>query len=66
MLTFYLGVALEAYYLLWIGAGICCYGITYFLVHDVLIHRRNKRFDDTKTPYLKALRKAHKAHHKSH
>lgn len=48
-----------------IGFGIMAYGIVYFLVHDVLIHRRFKWFDKIQSPYFKALRKAHKVHHKN-
>lgn len=46
------------------GLGIAAYGIVYFLIHDVLIHRRFKWFDHTNSKYLKAIRKAHKIHHK--
>jgi beta-carotene 3-hydroxylase len=48
-----------------IGFGILFYGIAYFLVHDVLIHRRFKWFDKTDNWYFRALRKAHKVHHKN-
>ena len=48
-----------------VGFGIMLYGITYFLVHDVLIHRRFKWFDNTNNRYFKAIRKAHKIHHKN-
>ena len=47
-----------------ISLSILIYGILYFLVHDVLIHRRFKWFDNVKNPYFRALRKAHKIHHK--
>ena len=47
-----------------IGIGICLYGLTYFLVHDIFIHQRVKVFRNTKNPYLRALRRAHKIHHK--
>jgi len=47
------------------GFGIAAYGIVYFLVHDVLIHRRFKWFDKTQNRYFKAIRKAHKVHHKN-
>jgi beta-carotene 3-hydroxylase len=50
--------------LFWIGIGICLYGLMYFLVHDVFIHQRIKIFRHTDTIYLKAIRKAHKRHHK--
>ena len=48
----------------WIGAGIAVYGFTYFVVHDVFIHRRFKWFRQSDHPYLRAIRKAHKVHHK--
>ncbi|WP_306639909.1 sterol desaturase family protein [Sanyastnella coralliicola] len=47
-----------------IGMGIAIYGVCYFLVHDVLIHRRFKWFDKTNNVYFRAIRKAHKVHHK--
>lgn len=47
------------------GFGIAAYGIVYFLVHDVLIHRRFKWFDKVDSPYFRAIRKAHKVHHKN-
>jgi beta-carotene 3-hydroxylase len=48
-----------------IGVGIAVYGMFYFLMHDVFIHQRFKWFKNTKNPYLLALRKAHKIHHKN-
>jgi len=48
-----------------VGFGIAAYGVVYFLVHDVLIHRRFKWFDKIQSPYFKAIRKAHKIHHKN-
>lgn len=47
-----------------VGLGIFAYGLTYFLIHDVFIHRRLKWFTKTESAYGKALRKAHKVHHK--
>ena len=47
------------------GFGIAFYGLVYFLVHDVLIHRRFKWFDKTENAYFRAIRKAHKVHHKN-
>lgn len=61
---FYVGVHPDFNYKFFIGLGILFYGITYFLVHDVLIHRRFSWFDKTNNSYLKGLRKAHKIHHK--
>lgn len=49
----------------WIGAGIAVYGFTYFLVHDIFIHQRFKCFKRSNLPYFKAIRKAHRVHHKT-
>lgn len=61
---FYFGVQGGLNYLFFIGLGIMLYGMAYFLVHDVLIHRRFNWFNKTNNSYLKGLRKAHKVHHK--
>jgi beta-carotene 3-hydroxylase len=58
------GLNPEMNYKLFIALGILLYGIAYFLIHDVLIHRRFNWFNNTKNNYLKGLRKAHKMHHK--
>jgi beta-carotene 3-hydroxylase len=52
-------------YRFWIGAGITLYGVAYFLIHDVFIHRRIKAFGRTSNVYFKALNMAHRVHHKS-
>lgn len=46
------------------GFGILAYGFAYFLVHEVFIHRRLKWFRNSDSPYLRAVRRAHKMHHK--
>lgn len=48
----------------YVGLGILLYGIAYFLVHDVFIHQRFKWLRRSDRPYFKAIRKAHKVHHK--
>lgn len=48
----------------WIAGGITAYGMAYFFIHDVFVHQRLKIFRHTKNPYLKAIRRAHKMHHK--
>ena len=50
--------------MLMIGLGITLYGLCYFLVHDIFIHQRFKIFRRTNNRYLRAIRKAHKVHHK--
>ena len=64
ILLFYFGTVNGLNYKFFIGLGILFYGIAYFMVHDVIIHRRFKWFNNIKSPYLKGLRKAHKVHHK--
>lgn len=48
----------------YIGIGILLYGLSYFLIHDVLIHQRFDWFSRTDNVYFRAIRKAHKVHHK--
>lgn len=50
--------------LFWLGLGITAYGLTYFIVHDVFIHQRIKWLKRTDNVYFRAIRKAHKVHHK--
>ena len=64
ILLMYFGAQAGFDFRFFIGLGILFYGLAYFLVHDVLIHRRFKWFDNVTIPYFKALRKAHKVHHK--
>ena len=52
------------FYITFIGLGILLYGIAYFLVHDIFIHQRLKWLKRTNNFYFRALRKAHKTHHK--
>ncbi len=48
-----------------IGLGIALYGLAYFVVHEIIIHRRLPPPKKTKSKYIKAIRKAHKVHHKN-
>ena len=52
------------YFGLPIGIGIFVYGFTYFMVHDIFIHQRFKIFKKANSRYGKAVRRAHKMHHK--
>jgi beta-carotene 3-hydroxylase len=51
-------------YLFFIGLGITLYGLAYFIVHDIFIHQRFKILKNIDNPYFKAIRRAHKVHHK--
>lgn len=59
-----LGVS-ELDYRFWMGMGISLYGFLYFILHDVMVHRRLKWFDRPKNSFLKGIFKAHQAHHKT-
>lgn len=59
-----LGLMYKQYGFVWMGFGIMAYGFTYFLIHDVFIHRRFKWIREINTPYFLAIRRAHKMHHK--
>ncbi|MDI9341153.1 MAG: sterol desaturase family protein [Sediminibacterium sp.] len=48
----------------WIGLGITLYGAAYFFIHDLFIHQRIKVLRRANGMYFKAIRKAHKVHHK--
>ena len=52
--------------LFWIGLGITFYGFAYFMVHDLFIHQRFNILKRSERAYLRAIRKAHKVHHKVH
>jgi len=49
-----------------LGVGISAYGITYFAIHDVMIHQRLKIpfMTNPKSKYLQAVIEAHLAHHR--
>lgn len=48
----------------WIGLGITIYGAAYFFIHDLFIHQRMKVLRKANSTYFRAIRKAHKVHHK--
>ena len=50
--------------LFFIGLGISIYGFAYFTVHDLFIHQRFNILRKSENRYFKAIRRAHKIHHK--
>lgn len=64
IILMYLGSKQGFNYLFYIGLGVTFYGMAYFFVHDIFIHQRIGFFSNTKNPYLLAIRRAHKQHHK--
>ena len=63
-LMIYFGTFRHFWWLQAIGFGIMAYGFAYFLVHDVIIHQRFKWFTRSNNTYVRAIRWAHKMHHK--
>ena len=64
IVCFILGALNGTAWLVAIGIGITTYGLCYFLVHDVFIHQRFKWFRKSDNIYFRAIRRAHKMHHK--
>lgn len=59
-----LGVIYQSPISILIGAGMTAYGVAYFLVHDIIIHQRIKWLRNLDGKYVRAVRRAHKMHHK--
>lgn len=65
ILLMVLGFVLNIYPFIFISIGISLYGFTYFIIHDIIIHKRfNVPFLFEKHNfYIKAILRAHQAHH---
>ncbi|MEN8704411.1 MAG: beta-carotene hydroxylase [Polaribacter sp.] len=59
-----IGLQDKTYWLAGIGSGIALYGLAYFIVHDIIIHQCFKWFSRSSITYVKAIKWAHKMHHK--
>lgn len=46
-----------------VSLGITAYGLIYFLIHDLYVHRRMKLLR-LRIPFLKTLKQAHAVHHR--
>lgn len=57
-------VRAEFWWVQAIGFGVMAYGFAYFMVHEVIIHQRFKYFTRSNNIYIRAIRWAHKMHHK--
>ena len=51
------------FWLTFMGIGISIYGLVYFLIHDVYIHRRFSWFRHLDSKYSRAILRAHGHHH---
>lgn len=59
-----IGIYSPLTFLLYVGIGITLYGMAYFVIHDVFIHQRLPFLKRSNNTYLRAIRRAHKMHHK--
>ena len=62
----YLGLSGASPYLVSIGVGIFCYGLFYFVFHDIIVHQRIKWKPLKQSRYLQRLIHAHYIHHSRH
>ena len=53
-------------YLISIGLGIFCYGLFYFVFHDIIVHQRIRWRPQNKSRYLQRMIQAHYVHHSRH
>lgn len=59
------GIHYDISMLIATGAGMAAYGLAYFFVHDIYVHQRIKIFRNLDSNYFRALKRAHKIHHKN-
>lgn len=65
IIGFALGTYLASlWYLFYVSLGVAMYGLAYFIIHDIVIHQRFRLFTRIDNFYFRAIRKAHKIHHK--
>ncbi|MEO0041137.1 MAG: hypothetical protein RL329_585 [Bacteroidota bacterium] len=63
MFCYIYGTLSPHFWVLFVGVGISLYGLAYFLIHDVYIHRRFDWFKHLDSDYSRAVLRAHGAHH---
>ena len=62
-ICYIIGSSTPQFWLFFVGVGISIYGLIYFLIHDVYIHRRFSWFKQLDNRYSRAILRAHGAHH---
>ncbi|MEN7549858.1 beta-carotene hydroxylase [Rapidithrix thailandica] len=65
-LFYYATLVIYNPYLIAIGLGIFCYGLFYFVFHDILVHQRIKWRPRKRSRYLQRMIHAHYIHHSKH
>lgn len=54
----------SVWYAFYIGLGVTGYGLSYFIFHDVIVHRRYKHRWKFGSKYMQKIIRVHKIHHK--
>jgi beta-carotene 3-hydroxylase len=49
-----------------VATGVLCYGLFYFIFHDVIVHQRIRWRVTRKSKYLQRIINAHYIHHSKH
>ena len=63
-ISYMIGLSYPSWFwLTFVGIGISIYGLIYFLIHDVYIHRRFSWFKQLDSKYSRAILRAHGHHH---
>ena len=65
-LIYYGSLITYAPYILAIGFGIFCYGVFYFVFHDIIVHQRIRWRPAKRSRYLQRMIHAHYIHHSRH
>jgi len=66
ILLMIVGFSIHYYPIVYISIGITLYGFTYFVIHDIIIHKRIhvSFLEKDHSFFIKAIVNAHTAHHK--
>jgi len=65
-LIYYATLVISNPYLVAVGIGIFCYGLFYFVFHDIIVHQRLKWRPKKRSRYLQRMINAHYIHHSKH
>lgn len=65
-LFYYFSLVEYSPYGLAAGLGILCYGIFYFIFHNIIVHQRIKWWPERRSKYLQRIINAHYIHHSRH
>lgn len=66
VIFYYFSLVTYNAYMLAVGLGIFCYGVFYFIFHDVIVHQRIPWRPSKRSRYLQRMINAHYIHHSKH